>query len=139
MTIGKRSKRQVEIARERIYERDSHRCIVFGQSASLVWPCNGGITIQHSVARGMGGSAQFDGPEYLRTMCSFHNTLDTANATFRAECLKNGWSIPRWLAISEGVRNVPVSYADGWFLLNGFDRVPLTDEQAENLREDLGI
>lgn len=139
MRIGKQSRAQVNRVREQVFERDGYRCVVADSLTALEYPCAGELTIQHAVSRGMGGSALFDGIDYLRAMCSFHNGLDTSNALFRQTCLRNGWSIQRWMALSEGVKMIPVKYPDGWCLLQDGKRVPISDETAEAIQEDLDI
>ena len=139
MSLGKQSRAQVNAVRQRVFSRDLNTCIVWGTEWFLAYPCAGALTIQHSVTRGMGGSAKYDGIDFLRTMCAHHNTLETANALFKDVCLENGWSVPRWLADTEGIRVIPVRYQDGWHLLQDGERVPISEDTAQQIWEDLGF
>lgn len=107
-----RSRYAVNLEREPVYIRDGHQCVVAGSTFAAEWPCSGDLTIQHSIGKGAGGSALYDGPECLRTMCGWHNTLAEINSKFAKACLWFGWSIPRgWTTIDPEV--VPVRYPDG--------------------------
>lgn len=139
MPVGKTSKAQVAKIRQQVFERDDHRCIVSGSNWGLAVPCAGDLTIQHAVTRGMGGSALYDGADFLRAMCSIHNGLDTSSADFRAECLRKGWSVPRWLADTQGIKNIPVWYADGWFLLQDGLKISITETEAIDAGERHGV
>ena len=70
MSIGKRSRRQVDKSRPEVFKRDGHICVADGLFEAVKWPCVGGLTIQHRRTKGMGGSALGDAPEALVTMCS---------------------------------------------------------------------
>lgn len=135
-SIGRRSKNNISKVRQIVYDRDNNRCIASGFLAGAKG-CHGTLTIQHSVTRGMGGSALWDGPEYLRAMCAFHNTLETSDADFHDLCVENGWSIPRWLAESMPTDLIPVRYIDGWYILVGESRHSLPDELVEKLKKDI--
>lgn len=114
MSIGKKSKAQVDKVRQLIFERDGGDCI----AAKVFGFCGGGLTVQHRVGRGMGGSAQYDTPAHLVTMCATHNELQTANATFAEICKSRGWSVPRWAVDRVPVSDIPVYYPGrGWYLL----------------------
>jgi hypothetical protein len=139
MGIGKTSRKQVDAVREQVFDRDGNRCVVDGSEWSIAYPCAGILTIQHAVTRGMGGSAKYDGIDFLRSMCVYHNTLETANADFKDACLANGWSVPRWLADTEGIHVIPVLYPDGWHLLQHGERLPIGDETAATIWSDLGF
>ncbi len=139
MPVGKVSRKQVDAVRGQVFERDGHVCIVAGTVWERVYRCGGQLTVQHSVARGMGGSARYDGIDYLRTMCAVHNGLDTSDATFHSVCLGLGWTVPRWLADTEGIRTIPVSYVDGWHLLQNGERVWISETTATALQMDLGM
>jgi hypothetical protein len=139
MKIGKQSRKQVDAVRQEVFTRDNETCIVAGTVWEGVYPCGGSLTIQHSVARGMGGSAQYDGIDYLRAMCAVHNGLDTANAAFHNACIALGWTVPRWLADTEGIRVVPVFYRDGWHLLQNGERIRISDKTAGMIHADLGM
>lgn len=128
VSVGKQSRRNVEKARQGVYERDKGVCI----SRSIYGPCDDSVTIQHRVGRGMGGSARFDAdPGFLLTMCGRHNMLETADADYHALCQQLGWSVPRWVPDRWSISEVPVFYWDGWFYLVGFERVPTSDTVAK--------
>ena len=115
-TAGKRSRAQVNEIRPMVELRDDYRCVVSGTDYGKTSPCTPGLTMQHRVGRGAGGSALFDGPAYLLTMCQHHNTLETASADFAAVCLTNGWKLHR-NRVDVVPALVPVRYWDGWYLL----------------------
>lgn len=117
MSIGKKSRKQVEAVRQSVYDRDDHRCVVYGSLWSMLVPCGGSLTIQHRVTRGMGSSAKYDEAPYLLTMCSIHNGLEPASAEFRAFCERQGYSVPRWAAEQFPISRIPVRYEDTWCLL----------------------
>jgi hypothetical protein len=115
MSLGKKSKSQVNKVRAYIFERDGQACI----AAGVFGFCGGGLTIQHRVGRGMGSSAQYDTPAHLITMCATHNELQTASARFDKLCKSRGWSVPRWAVERVPVSDIPVSYPGrGWYLLH---------------------
>lgn len=137
MSIGKTSKKQVDNVRQLVFERDNHTCIVAGTIWETLTPCGGRLTIQHAVTRGMGGSAKWDKPEFLRSMCSVHNGLETSSAEFRKACERNGWSLPRWAAEQHPIGRVPVRYPDGWQLLGAGSRWPISENTAISLLEEI--
>lgn len=126
MTVGKKSKMNVDKARRIIFVRDGQACVAQG----VFGFCGGGLTIQHRAPRGMGGSARFDGFENLLTMCQIHNELDQASSDFHRLCIKLGWSMPRW-AHEQGLADViPVWYpGKGWFLLDDDGRLSISDDR----------
>jgi hypothetical protein len=136
MSLGKKSKRQVATIRDAVFERDGG-CVVHGSLWDMLKPCGGSLTIQHRVSRGMGGSAQYDSPEHLVTMCAIHNQLETSWPEFAKACIRCGWSIPRWLD-DQGVRpsKVPVLHESGWYLLSGLARVHISAQVAEQTMTD---
>lgn len=139
-TLGKRSRTQVERNRDGIFLRDDYRCVVANTSWTKLIPCAGGLTIQHRIGRGMGGSAKFDTPTHLLTMCAVHNALETANGKFHNTCVRNGWSVPRNRELDPS--EIPVAYPDGnWYQLSniGFGRIYLTPEVALEMRAAIGI
>jgi hypothetical protein len=114
MSIGRKSRAQVDKVRAGIFERDGQQCL----AAGVFGFCGGGLTIQHRVGRGMGGSAQWDTPAHLITLCATHNELETASAAFAEICRSRGWSIPRWVMDRMKASDVPVYYPGrGWYLL----------------------
>lgn len=137
MSIGKRSRAQVAKSRPEVYKRDRRECVVSGLFEAVRWPCMGSLTVQHRRGKGMGGSALADTPESLIAFCSFHNVLQTADPEFQKICTANGWSVPRWVADQHKMSQIPVRYADGWFLLSGSDRFPISQKVAETLMEEI--
>lgn len=116
-SVGMKSRAQVDRVRRLVYERDHHECLARWSGIA----CDGPLTIQHATARGMGGSARFDGPEYLRTFCLGHNLLEAGNAGFAQTCERNGWRVPRlgYPDVDEVITRIPVRYPDGsWWLLD---------------------
>lgn len=130
MSVGKRSKAQVERVRKAVYDRDGG-CVCAGSSWAILWPCGGAWTIQHRVTRGMGGSAEFDTSEHLVTMCAIHNQLDAGSMEFREACIRQGWSVPRWVMRWFAPGDVPVWYQDGWHWLRDGVRVKCPQRDAE--------
>ena len=135
-TIGQRSRDQVDAIRPQLLLRDDYRCVVSGTPTGATSPCEGPATVQHRVGRGAGGSALFDGPAYLVTMCLRHNVLETSSADFAATCLLNGWSLRR-NALDVTAETIPVLYRDGWYLLDGAScqRWRIRDDEAARLME----
>lgn len=135
MSIGRRSKRQVQKVRDDVFKRDAHQCVatltVHGSS------CAGELTVQHRVSRGMGSSGRFDAPNYLLGMCAYHNYLDAADSVFRKTCLEYGWSVPRWVANREMMSRVPVYYGDAWYLLDAFYRFEISESAALDLMSEV--
>lgn len=137
MSIGRRSKYQVAKSRPIVYERDHSECVVAGSIWQTVQPCGGILTLQHRVGRGMGGSAKYDAPNYLLTMCVVHNGLVESSYEFRNYCDRNGISIRRAVADRVDVASIPVRYVDGWYLLSGNTRFPIADSTAEAIISEL--
>lgn len=137
MSLGKKSKKQVDAVRQLVFDRDKRRCIVTGSMWSRLIPCGGNLTIQHAVARGMGSSAKYDEPVFLRTMCAVHNQMETSNALFAQACKRMGWSVSRWVADQANIEKVPVWYEDGWHLLKENERFPISPKQADANRDDI--
>jgi hypothetical protein len=136
-SIGAQSRKNVEDNRPGVYFRDGRRCVVHGSIAADRWPCSGGLTVQHAIGKGMGGSAQFDSPELLRTMCLNHNVLQTSNATFARFCLWFGWALPRHAAHIDPDR-YPVRYPDGrdYFLDNDYQKHLVAESAATAIRAE---
>ena len=108
-SIGRTSALQVDRIRERIFDRDERACLAAGRL------CDGPLTIQHAVGRGMGGSARLDYPSLLRTLCWMHNGLIEIDAGFRDLAEINGWAIRRFATTTA----VPVLYPGArWFTLD---------------------
>ena len=136
-SIGKRSKFQVAKSRPIVFERDGGECVIVGSIWETIQPCAGILTVQHRVGRGAGGSALWDEPKHLLTMCVLHNVLAEQSAEFANYCQRNGVSVPRWAATQFDVQSIPVRYRDGWFLLSGGQRFPVSDQTAEAMITEL--
>jgi hypothetical protein len=136
-SLGAKSRRATEDNRPGVYFRDGRRCVVQGSIVADRWPCSGGLTVQHAIGKGMGGSAQFDSPELLRTMCLNHNVLQTSNAAFARFCLWFGWSLPRH-RIDVQADRYPVRYPDGadYFLDNDYQKHLVGDRSAFAIRSE---
>lgn len=137
-TIGQQSKAQVDENRPGVYNRDERRCIVVGSVWAATEPCVGALTIQHATGKGGGSSALFDSPEYLRTMCTGHNVLQTSNARFARYCRFMGWSLERNRVGVDPTR-VPVRYPDGldYFLDSAFQKHEISKRTAAEIRAEL--
>jgi hypothetical protein len=79
----------------------------------------------------MGSSAKYDGVDFLRVMCAFHNQLEMQNSEFRTACFRNGWSVPSWVVDRFGINAIPVKYPEGWFLLKNGVKFEIDDVAAE--------
>lgn len=133
MSIGKKSRKQVEQIRQQVYERDDHQCVVRGSLWAMLVPCGGSLTIQHRVTRGMGSSAKYDALPFLLTMCSIHNGLEPASSEFRQFCERQGYSIPRWVVGQKPIGRVPVKYEDNWYLLSTTGKHAIPERLATDL------
>lgn len=116
--------------RDAVFARDVVSCVAAGVPEAAAWPCWGIRTLQHRVGRGAGGSALFDTPAYLLTMCAHHNGIAEADADFAAVCRESGWTLPR-LRVAVDPVLIPVRYFDGWHDLDnhGF-RTPVWGPHA---------
>ena len=137
MSIGKRSKAQVEKSRPIVYERDGRRCVVRGSIWATIQPCAGSLTLQHRVGKGAGGSALYDAPPFLVAMCMIHNGLAESSAEFANFCTRNGYSLRRSLAEQHPISRVPIRYPDGWQLLSGDGRFAISESTAAELMEEI--
>jgi hypothetical protein len=140
-TIGQQSRAAIDEIREQVYVRDDYHCIAAGfVGQDNVDECAGRLTPQHRVGRGFGGSALFDRPGYLLTMCIWHNTLAERDADFADLCTTNGWSIPRHSPGATDPTKVPVLYSDGWYVLalDHCSRYGVSFERALVMRQELG-
>lgn len=137
MSVGRKSKYQVAKARPIVFERDQETCVVAGSIWETIQPCMGVLTLQHRVGRGMGGSARWDAPNCLVLMCVTHNGLVESSREFRLYCERNGLSILRRVADRVDVASIPVRYSDGWHLLSGSQRFPISEATAEAVMSDL--
>lgn len=121
-----------ETIRRGVYERDGHRCVVSTPE------CGGGLTLQHRVSRGMGGSHLLDGYENLIAMCLDHNVRLETDAAFAALGRRLGWKLeagenPLMVAVFSTVWG-------GWRVLDAVgESVPVTardEDQRLALRVD---
>ena len=134
MSLGKKSKSQVERLREKVYKRDGYGCVACRVIFRFENAFRDDLTIQHRVSRGMGGSARYDtSMAFLISFCAGHNLAETAEAKFAQQCIDYGWAVPRWV-VDRGwpIETVPVRYHDGWWMLDDVDRVPVTDKIARD-------
>lgn len=101
----------LEVRRFRVYERDGGACI-----AGPV-DCSPGLTLQHRLNRGMGGSELRDGYENLTTLCGLHNARLEQDAAFASLGRRLGWK----LGAGEDPFVVALFSAlwGGWRLLDG--------------------
>lgn len=132
MTVSKRT-------REAVYERDGHQCVVAG-FPSLIrahGACWGGLTVQHCVGRGSGGSRLFDDPELLITMCNSHNGLLTSDAEFARVGRLYGWVKSRNARRDPKLQ--PVFYVDGWHILAGVKKRRIPDIEAIEYLTLIGV
>jgi hypothetical protein len=137
MSIGRKSKSQVEKSRPIVYERDDRMCVVRESLWATLEPCKGSMTLQHRVGRGAGGSALYDAPAFLVCMCNHHNGLAESSAEFAKFCARNGYSLRRSLAEQHPISRVPIHYPDGWHLLSGDGRFAISSSTANELMEEL--
>jgi hypothetical protein len=92
-----------------VRDRDGYRCCAESKH------CTGGLTTQHRLNRGMGGSGQVDGPEWLVAMCWGHNTRCESDAAFAQIARDSGWKLTR----GEDPTEVAVFFRGvGWRLLD---------------------
>lgn len=137
MSVGRKSKKQVDKVRQQVYERDNFECVVRGSLWGMLKRCGGILTIQHRVTRGMGSSAKYDDPPYLVSMCAIHNDLEPASAEFREFCERQGYSIPRWAAETTPIGRIPIRYEDSWYLLSGLNKHPIPENLAMDLMTEI--
>lgn len=95
--------------RERVFERDGYMCVDCGTPY--------GLTIQHRVSKGMGGSKNLDQMSNLLTMCVTHNVLLESDAEYAGRGRKYGWKVHRNRTVKPA--DVPVYYwpLRAWFYL----------------------
>jgi len=117
MAVNKRTKLGV-------LARDNHVCVIAGLN------CVGVATVvDHRANRGAGGSVVLDSPENLISACPLCNGgKEDADGAYRAELVARGIRVQKRATnaqTAERCTNIPVQYADGWFRLEGFARVPI--------------
>lgn len=95
--------------RERVFERDGYMCVDCGTPY--------GLSVQHRVNRGMGGSKGSDRMSNLITMCVTHNVLLESDAEYAGRGRKYGWKVHRNRTVKP--EDVPVYYwpLRAWFYL----------------------
>ena len=105
--------------RERVFERDGYMCVDCGTPY--------GLSVQHRVGRGMGGSKSSDNMSNLLTMCVTHNRLLEADADYAELGREYGWKVHRNRVVAPA--DVPVYYRplQAWVYL-GDDGSRLTVE-----------
>ena len=108
-----------------VLERDNYICVIQSVYCTQV-----ATTADHRANRGMGGSKQLDQPECLIAACWPCNGAGKEDAVgeARAELVARGIRVQKRATnaqTAERCTNIPVQYADGWFRLEGFARVPI--------------
>lgn len=95
--------------RERVFERDGYMCVDCGTPY--------GLSVQHRVGRGMGGSKGSDNMSNLLSMCVTHNCRLEADAEYAEIGRKYGWKVHRNRTVKP--EDVPVyyRYLRAWFYL----------------------
>lgn len=92
--------------RKRVYERDGNMCANCGSTH--------GLTIQHRINRGMGGSKLLDGFANLMTLCALCNQRLEMVAEAAEKGIDNGHKLRSW----QNPEKEPVYFwMDGWFYL----------------------
>lgn len=137
MSVGRRSKAQVNKSRPIVFDRDDERCIFAGTIWQVLNPCGMGYGVQHRRGKGMGGSNKADTPDALLTCCNVHNGLIESSSECKAFAERSGISVRRSIADQWPMSQIPVKYADGWHLLSGDLRFPISDSTAEAIMSDL--
>lgn len=137
MSVGRRSRNDVNRVRRLIFTRDYHTCVVRDTEWGIISPCSDILTVQHRVTRGMGSSNLHDTPRDLVTFCALHNYLETSHADFHTYCVRSGWSVRRSVAALWPLNRIPVRYGRSWFLLDGDGRFEITEEVANDLMEEM--
>lgn len=100
--------------RSQVFERDCKCCVACGTSY--------GLTIQHRINRGMGGSKRLDGYANLLTLCFACNTALESDAAFAEKGRDMGWKVHRNRGIDPA--DIPVFY-------HGDSRQWLLDDDGE--------
>lgn len=116
-----------DAVRRTVYARDAHACVVGDQYRVR---CSEGLTLQHRINRGMGGSDLLDGFANLVTMCGLHNQRLEGDALFATLGRRLGWKLESWEDPFKVAVFSPVY--GGWRLLNGTGGlVPVTARDPE--------
>ena len=95
--------------RERVFERDGYMCVDCGTPY--------GLSVQHRVSKGIGGSKTLDRMSNLLTMCVTHNCLLESDAEYAERGREYGWKVHRNRTVKP--EDVPVYYRPlrVWFYL----------------------
>ncbi|MEX3609735.1 HNH endonuclease signature motif containing protein [Rothia sp. LK2588] len=91
--------------RNAVYTRDHNQCVACGSTT--------GLTLQHRINRGMGGSKYLDTPDNLITLCHHENTALESNALFALDGRAKGFKLYSYMTPAD----CPVLYVDGWYRL----------------------
>lgn len=86
--------------RDAVFERDGYMCVDCGTPY--------GLTVQHRVSKGIGGSKHLDHMANLLTMCNVHNCLLEADAAYAEKGRELGWKVHRNRVVEPA--GVPVFY-----------------------------
>lgn len=91
-----------------VYRRDQYQCVHCGAVD--------GLSLQHRINRGMGGSKYRDTPANLVVMCAVHNALLESDPALAHDARWKGWKLASW----EQPTRCAVFYAPlgEWFLLD---------------------
>lgn len=102
------SKQISSSTRYAIYNRDDWQCVHCGTTQ--------GLSIQHRINRGMGGSKRRDSLSSLITLCAIANQRLESDAQFAQAGRYYGWKLNSY----ENPENEPVYYApkDAWYTLD---------------------
>ncbi|MEI3845232.1 MULTISPECIES: HNH endonuclease [unclassified Microbacterium] len=105
--------------RQACYFRDGYRCVMCGAVD--------GLTFQHRIAEGMGGSTNIPAPVDGLTLCALCNAA--CEAELQMQALANGWKVRRWVG---SAARVPVYFPHefAWFRLEGTNRVRISHAVA---------
>jgi len=116
-----------------VLTRDGGRCVIQGPT------CTGTATVpDHRANRGHGGSSLLDSPECLVAVCVLCNGWkEDCVGEAREELIFRGIRVekPATNALAYlRCLETPVLYPDGWHVLSGDERLPMSaDEVAEYL------
>jgi hypothetical protein len=119
--------------RDAVLRRDEGRCVVCGATVAAddgdrMRPLSGWYSLQHRVARGMGGRSVIDEPYNLLTVCGTgttgcHGRIESHPEWARTQGYRvDSWDAPETVPVALCV--APGMYA--WFALDDEHRVALT-------------
>ena len=89
--------------RRLVFQRDGDECVHCGTTE--------GLTLQHRINRGLGGSKLRDGAANLLVLCGLSNQRLESSSAFADLGRVMGWKLRSW----EDPETVPVRYASGDF------------------------